>query len=1148
MANNKISELSNPFSTGGGGVTFECETQALFLLLLALGSPCLIMKEPITKICFQARRLGFHTDDLVVFTSKKEYENKLLCQVKRSITATKENKVFKKVVTDAWLDFNSDFDRENDKIALITANISAPQLSSLKHLNEYAKAANNERDFFDRIARKNYSNSNDREMLEILKSAILSVDNNMNDVDFWLFCKVFVVLQLDLDSDVSANKDLAIALINNNSSISPDFVWPKLFELATEYNKAAATIDKGMLDKRTDGLLFANINKTEFASEPKKDLFTSTITLIGSWRGENEYDRQLISKLSNMDYLEFEAKAKNMLNKHGDYIEYKKGVWKIKQKRHLLKRCGALMFDENIERLFMVAKEVLSQKEKSIIEKNNNYIYSCKKYNNSCELRKNIVQSLCLLTEMSKEFPHCDGRKIENNAYCLVKDLLKDADWSTWLSLNDCLLELAELSPDAYLDNIEDNAINNKEELLKLFPRESDNVFSSSNYSTQLLLSLEKLAWSPKYFIKSICVLGVLETIPYEKTSWSNTPLNSIVSILLPWYPQTMADFEMRKTALICLKNDNSNVYWSVIKKLLPNKTTTTSDNPKPNYLGIEIPNKIVVYRKELHESYDYLLALAVDYAVGKNDDMLYLAETIKYMDKSTLMKYLSNLEKDAENYSEEEAFSMRLKLKNLVVKEKPTKDSLIYEQIPRIEALINQLRPKNMIMKYREMFVNNSWMYEGKKVGWMQSEAMKTNAVKEIFEKHGILEVEKFGVLVKNPQDISRRLGEVITTNDLSNIINMYCLNEVPQEFVVGCINGFINKNNAKELLNTTLCDKEKNIVLDILSKVYYRKELYETIIELGIDDNLYWGKANMPFMCLDDDCKELKFIVSKLIDAKRYITAMNILGRTNTYTGFISDEICSLLERAATIKTNDESKIDEYAVNNLISFLQENEQVDMDKLSNIEFIYLPLLRDDCGCNPKTIYKKLGSDPKCFCDLIEAYYKKERNQQRTTELDKTINERLFDIVLKYKAIPGMKNDGSIDANEFKKWMDYVRKWSEENHVYKEAMYIVGIGLSFAKLNNEGFPELLLIEEINKAQNKDLRVGYEVGVMNQRGVHVVDPTGKEEIEIASKYSDMANAIERKGYKRYADALRNISKQYEKEAQLNIEIYKESLEN
>ena len=72
-------QISNPFSTGGGGVNFEVQVQASFVaLMLAEGfAPCLPC-QPIQKIKLQGRFAGFDTDDLILFTGDGPEARKLL--------------------------------------------------------------------------------------------------------------------------------------------------------------------------------------------------------------------------------------------------------------------------------------------------------------------------------------------------------------------------------------------------------------------------------------------------------------------------------------------------------------------------------------------------------------------------------------------------------------------------------------------------------------------------------------------------------------------------------------------------------------------------------------------------------------------------------------------------------------------------------------------------------------------------------------------------------------------------------------------------------------------------------------------------------------------------------------------------------------
>ena len=90
---NNIAKLSNSFSTGGGGGSFERRIQAVFLLALLVDGVSPILNAPIERIAFQARQLGHAVDDMVVFSASGA---KLLCQMKHSLSVTEKTLHFKK--------------------------------------------------------------------------------------------------------------------------------------------------------------------------------------------------------------------------------------------------------------------------------------------------------------------------------------------------------------------------------------------------------------------------------------------------------------------------------------------------------------------------------------------------------------------------------------------------------------------------------------------------------------------------------------------------------------------------------------------------------------------------------------------------------------------------------------------------------------------------------------------------------------------------------------------------------------------------------------------------------------------------------------------------------------------------------------------
>lgn len=108
----------------------------------------------------------------------------------------------------------------------------------------------------------------------------------------------------------------------------------------------------------------------------------------------------------------------------------------------MLNQCKNKLFDDSIGKLLEAVESILRQKSKCVASKMPYFIPISGEYDNSLELRGNLVKSLCWVKKNLSELSQCNQEKIENNIYTLVSTLLQDAKWITWTSLRDCLQNL----------------------------------------------------------------------------------------------------------------------------------------------------------------------------------------------------------------------------------------------------------------------------------------------------------------------------------------------------------------------------------------------------------------------------------------------------------------------------------------------------------------------------------------------------------------------------------------------------------------------------------------------------------------------------------------------------------------------------------
>lgn len=1154
-----IKKLSNSFSTGNGGGNFEQRIQALFLLSLLIDGFCPAMNQKTKCIYFQAKHNGYDVDDLVVVTDggNGQLEGRLHCQVKHRITISENDKTFQEVIEAAWSDFKKDgFNIARDRIALATSQMAVQSIQALRFLNDQASHSTDEKDFFERIRQSRFTNQTTRSVLSTIKNCIQREnDGEVTDLELWEFCKIFVLLLFDLDYAYSINRILTESLIKCNSDFGADQVWSSLVSYAGECNQNAATINCENIQDKIRAL-FKGKARGELERQEQIflrpvaeiDTFISTLALIGSWREDNMRDRQIVKNISGMDYEVFVAKARNLLSQGSDYLEVSNGVWTVCHKETLLEYSIRCIFDDVILRLFEAASDIFGQKSKSVetANKTMHFITVTEEYDNSREIRKSISDSMCWIKKSLPNLLCCNVDKIENKICCFVNGLLDGAEWTVWASLKDCLQNIAELAPRIFLEKLEECILKKPQEILQLFPQRGNGIFGQSNYIANMLWAIECLAWSPDYLIPAIRTLGMLEALPYQRSNWANTPLNSIVSILIPWHPNTLANSEKQKSALKCLSNESESVSWNVIFKLFPNQTTVTTSTPRPRYLNLTIPEKIEVSQDEIDEQYQFILTLAVDAAQDRVERMADLAGEIQYMSESLLAKYLTGVENIAKHSTESEMFQIWIKLDENVERMEGDLEPNICKYRQKIEQIIETISPKEPFLRYQKLYLRRHFQKDDSVdawTAWQMQEEEKRKAIKELYDRYGLKKVEKFGHEVEHLSDVANKLGSSLGTEEVSALIDNYIAGEVKKEFFESCIDGFVRVQGPERLLDTSLSQCSSESALNILSNIVFSKGLYDVVQQLLPDDSKYWMQVRMPYVCGPELNDEMPLIVDKLVKAQRYVTAINRISRS-----CISDSKCrteisvadlrQLLRLAGTEESIGVESIDSYAVAHLIGILQEQDDIDLEEQSEIEFIYLPILDDSSEVKPRALNARLGTDPDYFCGMVELFYKRESDESFDHELNEGLQQRLSEVLFPFKAVPGIGWDSEFKEDVFRRWIDTVKDWSKSNDRFTVTMHTVGTGLSYAPLDSEECPAREIVWELNKAENEELRRGYYMGIVNQRGVYMVDSEGKPELRLEEIYNDRAEKAEQEGFSRYSELLRDIAKGYRREAEYN----------
>ena len=362
----KRKNLSNPFSTGGGGPHFEAHVQASFVVLMLTGgyAPCFPC-WPIVEIKLQGKIDGIDTDDLIITVQNPDNieRRRLLGQVKHSIAITQGNDLFGEVMQSAWNDFNNPevFAKGKDIIALITGPLSASDDRNVQWLLNQARHTKNVDEFFRNVQQANFSPPKSDEKLQVIEYHLRNANGGkeISRGELYSFLNHFHLLSYDLGTEFGVVLSLLHSHISQFHQRYPQWAWSRVVEIVETWNQDAGTIirDKLPEDLREafkqrvvaempqEFKISQETPKTDWEQHPDAAYLALAI-LIGSWNEKSKSDTETITKLLGFGYDAWLQKAREILHRPDSPLSLKNGIWKVTNRTELWNLLGSYILDQ----------------------------------------------------------------------------------------------------------------------------------------------------------------------------------------------------------------------------------------------------------------------------------------------------------------------------------------------------------------------------------------------------------------------------------------------------------------------------------------------------------------------------------------------------------------------------------------------------------------------------------------------------------------------------------------------------------------------------------------------------------------------------------------------------------------------------------
>jgi len=1170
---NTQKQLSPPFSTGGGGVNFETRVQASFVVLMLAGGfvPC-FPDCMIKKIKLQGKYSGYDTDDLIIFAEKQGdgQGKKLLGQVKRSIRITQGDVVFREVIQSAWNDFNNPkiFTRGKDSIALITGPLSATDTSDVREILEWARFCENSGDFFTKVELANFSSPAKQRKLMAFQSHLKKAngDHEVSDEEVFQFLRHFHLLGYDLDIRTGVPLSLLHSLIGQYSQTNAQNMWTRVVDEVQSANQSAGTITIDSLPDDIQAAFqrpYAKTMPSKLAVMPSQAIDWNQVkyaselgvaNLMGSWNENSQADRAIASKLAKDDFDKWIPKIREILQQPGSPVSLKNGIWGISERKELWQAVGQRLFDSHLDMFKECAVAVLKENDPQFeLPPEERYAAGIhgKVLKHSQYLRRGLAESLALLGSFPSVLSNCSTGKPQTIALLSVREIFNNSNWVLWGSLNNLLPLLAEASPSEFLSAVEAALEKTPCPFDALFAQEGRGIIGE-NYLTGLLWALETLAWDEQYLVRVSVVLGELASHD-PGGRWANRPSNSLTTIFLPWFPQTMAPIEKRKVAIQTLQKENPEAAWKLLLSLLPNPVQHSSGSSKPKWrmtIPEEWPKEIT--QKEYWDQVTLYAEMTVEMAEHSAAKLEEITRHLDDLPSQSLERVLENLSaREITGKPESERMPLWAGLTELVSKHERFADAkwaLSPELVSKIKETANKLAPRNRLNLYRRLFTERDIDLFEEKGNWAEQqktlEERRQRAVKEILDNEGSEAILRFADAVESPWKVGLSIG-FVADSKIDSIILPNLL-ESENKNLVQLASGFVCSRYGSrgrvwvdEIEMTSWTHSQ---VGRFFSCLPFTADTWKRSKEkLGEFEVAYWSKVVVnPYEAKD----ELYVAIDKLLEYGRPNAAIQCLYR------ILHDE--QPLDKVRTVRvllsalssTEPPYPMHVYYIVEIIKALQDDPHTNPDELARIEWAYLPLLERDRGASPQTLENRLASDPGFFCEVIRYVYrskKEPKTAKKHTEQEKYIAQNAYRLLHEWRTPPGMQPDGSFSREHLIRWVESTKAACIESGHLEVALTHIGQVLFHCPPDPDGlWINRAAAEVINAKDADDIRNGFATANFNSRGVHFVDPSGKPELELSAKYGEQAEEAENAGYQRLAVTMRGLADFYTKEAKRIIE--------